>query len=227
MKTKKAAAGKGRVSSAAKEINSLRNVAPGRHWAAWRLTGTFNGATAFQMLQSGGQIDIFREAAKYPADGDNPYNNWLTAERKPRFTVYAEAVGVYLSNRLGDGKVPVKAILAEHALLDLKNGAGASLCKQPLITLPSGFSIQEHNAITNTAVDRRVAESFGPLSPMGMFKLPKDTVFGVNEQVSATLKVDPAAVAELMAMTGTLPGAGAIIAVCIFGPGALRIGTTR
>jgi hypothetical protein len=218
----------GRISAQAKELRKLRDVAPGRHYAAWKLTGAWNSATAWGAFDGGGKVDIFAMAAAYSNQGENPYNSFLTREARPMFTIYPEAVGVYLSNDLTHATVPVKSILCEHGVLDIKNTSGASIVRQNLLTLPSGLGIEQRYTSADTAgADKRMCESFGPMSPVGLFRLKKDTVFPEAEQLRAFLTIDPGALTDLKAMSGSAPGRGATIGIVFYGPGALRISTTR
>lgn len=232
----KAAAAAGKMSKEQAQLRKLRNRTVGqRHWAAWKLTGNYNSATAFGAFSTAGYVDIIDKAAKNPRAMDSAYNNFLTQDGKPAFTVYGRSIGIYLGEALANSTYPIKAVLAEHAYLDLKLASGASLVKQPLITMAAGFGVEQRYSTADTAgADKRVNETFGPLTPMGLLPLPDNTgqgtwAFPETEQIRANLTIEPNALTDILAAlaAGSIPTRGAIIALCIFGDSALKVTATR
>jgi hypothetical protein len=231
MKVRKVRAGQGgggRISEESKALRAKRNFSKQRLWAAWHLTGAYNGSNAFGAFDSGNKVDLFEKASSYTGQGENPYNNFLTREARAQFVVYPKAVGIYLGEGLGLASLPVKSIIAEHSMVEFKVGSSGSIIRQPVITMPPGLGVEQRFATANTAgADARFSETFGPMSPVGLFTPPPDTVFPESEQLKCFLSMDPGALNDLKGMTGSLPGRGAVIAVVLYAEVGLRISPSR
>ncbi|WP_224371102.1 hypothetical protein, partial [Hyalangium versicolor] len=156
--------GKQRISNAQKQIEKLRNVAPARLHAAFRMTGNVNSNTAFGKFNNG-QVDIFKEASDFPVRiAENAYNNWLASGAKPVADVYPKAIGLYVGERF-PGVLPIKAILAEHSILTIQLPSGAKVIKQPSLTIPAGVGVETRYATADSAgADKKLNETFGPMS---------------------------------------------------------------
>lgn len=220
--------GGGRVSPARKQLESIRDVAPARLHAALRLTGNVNSATAFALWSNNpAGVDIFDAASKITNQGNNPYNNWLASGAKPQFDVFPEAIGLYI----GEGfptNYPIKSVLAEHSMLTIVMPSGANLVKQQALTIPSGHMVEERYATADTTgSDKKLYETFGHTTAVGLFKVPEKIVFKEDQQLKAMLTIDALALAEINAISTALPSRGMLIEVVVYGKGALKVGTSR
>jgi hypothetical protein len=233
-KQRAAAAGQNKttagISPQAKALRQVRNAAPSQRLvAAWRLTGAATSTSAFGAWDSG-PVDIFAKAAGFATGKDSPYNNWLNSDSKPAFTVYPTSIGIFLGEALGNTTYPIKSVLAEHCYFELKMGSGSSPVRQQVATMPSGLGVETRYATADsTGADKRINETFGPSSPMQLYRLPPEIVFSETEQIRGFLHIDPLALSDLKtALTAyTLPTRGALIEVVVYGEAKLKVGVTR
>lgn len=218
------------IDATAAQLRKLRNAAEFRGIASALFTGARNDAnTGFGRFTGNNEIDIFKIAATVDQDGNSqgqsPLNTWLSSQVNALYTVHAHYAGLYIGQGLADGNTgQVKALIAEHGLLTIETESLGIVCKQNVLTTPPGTDIRTQQ--TDSAV---YVESFGPLYPVGLFRLPKNTIFAANNDVlRAKLKLTKAAVTRLTSNAGpyanSFPSEGAIIAVIIYGIAEYKVG---
>jgi hypothetical protein len=220
------------VDSDAANLRELRNGAELRAVAAWKLTGARNGANGYAKI-SNNEVDIAKIAGTDQdgrSPGDSPYNNWLNTQSQPLFTFYAQHVGVYLGDGLAHGVagagnlLQAKKVIAEHSMLRIESTAMGVICKEPVWQLPPGVEFAGQQ--TDSAV---YIESHGPMYPVGLLRLPKNTAFAEQKDViKLALQFDKDLVTLLQSnaggFAGSFPTAGAIIAVVFYGQAEFRVG---
>lgn len=217
------------IEPAAAQLRKLRNAAEFRGVAAALFTGTRSNAdTGFGRWTDNNEIDIFNIASQNQdgnSQGQSPLNTFLSSQQNSLYTVHAHYAGLYMGQNLSDGNTgQVKALIAEHGMLQIETESLGIVCKQNVLTMPPGVDIRTQQ--TDSAV---YVESFGPLSPVGLFRLPKNTIFAANNDVlRAKLKLTKAAVTRLTSGAGayanSFPAEGAIIAVVIYGIAEYKVG---
>jgi hypothetical protein len=219
---------KGNKKVTEKDIRNARNVGPARSYAALQLTGAYGSATGWGLFDNGGKVDLFAEAAKHPNQGENPFNTWLTREARPIVDTYPAAIGIFFGEGLAPASYPIKSVLAENMLIDIKDNTGASVLRQTALTMPSGLEMVKSYSTADTAgADKRWVEMFGPSTPAGLFRLRKDAFFPESGQLRCLISIAPLALAELKATVGNFPSRGAQIGIVVYGRGAFKVSTTR
>jgi hypothetical protein len=211
-------------SQANQDLSALRNAAPARLYAGIPLSGALNSTQTGLGQLVGNGFDVFAAAAKVQTVGENPYNNWLTAEGKPQTEVYPRAMGLYIGN-MGDDADGIVSALVENMLVTLKKNNSA-LVIQPAFTVPSGLAVDRKPSTTkdNTTV---VTERFGDVQPGSLFQFPQGTIFDTTEVLKCLLTPTAALVAFLAGLTGNFPAAGTTLGIVIYGSMGLRVNTQR
>lgn len=186
-------------------------------WVATRLSGLRSSTTTgWGKWTNTKKVDIVQDAIAFEDHGNNPYNSWLNPQGQPSFNVYPKTLGFYMGEGFAS-KDPadnqdVKRILLEHATLTLRTQSGTIYAVQPLITLSPGLGIMTFS--TDAFV---YSEQFGPLAPMGMFKLPEVTAFSSKDTPQMIIQIDSDAQAELVSQAGSFPDPGVILGVRLIG----------
>lgn len=171
----------------------------------------------------GNGLDLADAAAKAPDAGESIYNNFILNERKPRFSMWPEAIGVHMTD---PGNERVKSWLAENARLVLKVG-NSELIKEPVIALPPGLGVLRA-AESNTSGDNIYSEQHGIPSPSaaGVHRFAPDLVLDTMTTIEARLFLDPDARAALAGLSGSVPPQGWFIGLVLYGSVAAPAGLT-
>lgn len=187
--------------------DQLRRVGQQAYFRGFALakydSGTF--ATSFTATKFPQGKNLIEESARIENQGDNPYNNFLSSDRKSKFRFDPMALGFHISD-LGDNKA--RSILLEHSRGELWVD-GTRVVNQPLVSLQPGLGVSRSIARAGGETATTLySEQHGAPVPDGLFRLPPGIVFNEQKVVDFKVFIDPAALTALAALTGSTPAQG-------------------